>query len=66
MLFPRAQAMFHHISRLKSHYRFSHLPSDGFATAGAKPAVTAVAVSIDPSIHQGFTRIFFCLEGNIT
>ena len=40
--FPRAQAIFHRISRLESQYRHSQLPNNGYSAAVAVYAVIAV------------------------
>ena len=40
--FPRAQAIFHRISRLESQYRHSQLPNNGSAAAVVVDAVLAV------------------------
>ena len=50
MDFPRAQAIFHSISRLESQYRHSHLPNNGFAVEVANAAVSAVAANEDPAL----------------
>ena len=43
---PRAQAIFHSIYQLKSQYRHSHLPNNGFAAVVAYTAV--------PTVHKCF------------
>ena len=45
--FPRAQAIFHSISRLKSQYRRSHLANNGPVAAVAYAALTAVPGNVD-------------------
>ena len=45
--FPRAQAIFHSISRLESQYRHSHLANNGLALSVAYAEVTAVYGSVD-------------------
>ena len=47
--FPRAQAIFHHISRLESQYRQSQLPNNGSASEVAVDAVIAV-VACNPNL----------------
>ena len=44
--FPRAQAIFPCISRLKSQYRHSHLPNNGSTAAVAYAAVIAFTANI--------------------
>ena len=48
--FPRAQAIFHSISRLESQYRHSHLANNGPALAVAYAEVTAVSGNIDIAV----------------
>ena len=47
--FPRAQAIFHCISRLESQYKHSQLPNNGSAAAVAVDAVIAV-VACNPNL----------------
>ena len=48
--FPRAQAIFHSISWIKSQYRHSHLPNDEHAAAVVYNVVTAVAANVDAAV----------------
>ena len=48
--FPRAQAIFHSISRLESKYRYSHLANNGPALAVAYAEVTAVSGNVDIAV----------------
>ena len=47
--FPRAQAIFHRVSQLKSQYNYFQLPN-GFAAADTKAVVTAAAANVHRAI----------------
>ena len=48
--FPRAQAIFHRISRLESQYRHSQLPNNGSTAAVAVDTVVAVAANVNIAV----------------
>ena len=71
--FPRAQAIFHSISRLESQYRHSHLPNNGPALAVAYAEVTAVSGNVDiavavkliASVETVLAAILTCSQSSI-
>ena len=72
--FPRAQAIFHRISRLESQYRHSQLPNNGSAAAIVVDAVIAVvacnlnlavAVELIASVEAVFAAMLTCSQSNI-
>ena len=71
--FPRAQATFHSISRLKSQYRQSHLANNWHALAVAYDEVIAVSGNVDiavaveliASVEAVLAAMLTCSQGNI-
>ena len=71
--FPRAQAIFHSISRLESQYRHSHLANNGPALAVAYAEVTAVSGNVDiaiaveliASVEAVLATMLTCIQSNI-
>ena len=71
--FPRAQAIFHSISRFESQYRHSHLANNGPALAVAYAEVAAVSGNVDiavsvkliASVETVLAAMLTCSRSNI-
>ena len=71
--FPRAQAIFHSISQLKSQYKHSHLAINGPALAVEYAVVTAVsgnvditkAVELNASVEAVLAAMLTCSQSKI-
>ena len=71
--FPKAQTIFHSISRLESQYRHSNLANNGPALAVVYAEVTAVSGNVDiavaveliASVEAVLAAMFTCSQRNI-
>ena len=63
--FPRAQIIFHSISRLESQYRHSHLANNGHALAVAYAEVIAVSGNVDIALAVVDCFCRSCISCNV-